>query len=75
MVASSSGNHGTTNFTYAQLIMSLSIDPKNADAYTMRGGAYGMIGEDQKSLTDLKIAARLGNKTAQNYLRSRGIMW
>ena len=41
----------------------------------MRGASYGVIGNEQQAIADLKIAARLGDESAQEMLRSRKIVW
>jgi tetratricopeptide (TPR) repeat protein len=54
---------------------SIELEPDNAEAYHNRGVAYSMIGNYQQAIADFKIAARLGNKTAQDCLRKVGEQW
>jgi len=46
-----------------------------AEAYNNRGISYNDLGNYQQAIKDYKIAARLGLKSAQNYLGSKGIEW
>lgn len=43
--------------------------------HTVPGATYGIPGNHQRVIDDLKIAARLGLGDAQDFLRSRGIGW
>jgi tetratricopeptide (TPR) repeat protein len=51
----------------------IEINPKYADAFYNRGIAYHHLGNKEQALSDYKTAARLGLKTAQDYLRKQGI--
>jgi tetratricopeptide (TPR) repeat protein len=51
------------------------LKPDYADAYLLRGNAYRRLHNDIQFNIDLNIAARLGNQTAQDFLRRRGIDW
>jgi len=51
------------------------LDPKLSRGYYNRGNAYRKLGDEQKAIADLISAARLGNKNAQDYLRSQRINW
>ena len=53
----------------------IELDPLYVRAYVMRGASYGVIGNEQQAIADLKIAARLGDESAQEMLRSRKIEW
>jgi tetratricopeptide (TPR) repeat protein len=53
----------------------IELNPQDALAYAGRGLAYDELGDHQQAIQDLKIAARLGDETAQNLLRSQGIEW
>jgi tetratricopeptide (TPR) repeat protein len=51
------------------------LKPDDADAYFSRGFVYARLGNDNQFTNDLKIAARLGDQTAQNLLRKKRIDW
>jgi tetratricopeptide (TPR) repeat protein len=53
------------------------LDPTeiNGEAYYNRGFAYGKLGDHRQAIKDYKTAARLGDKDAQDYLRSKRISW
>lgn len=53
----------------------IELNPEFAVAYNNRGLAYNNLGNYQRAIDDYKIAARLGYKRAQEYLRSKGIDW
>jgi tetratricopeptide (TPR) repeat protein len=44
-------------------------------AYYNRGLAYSAFGNHNQAIADWKIAARLGLKEAQDYLKQQGIAW
>jgi tetratricopeptide (TPR) repeat protein len=54
---------------------SIELEPNNPIAYANRGAAYLYLGVKEQGIDDQKTAARLGEKTSQNYLRSQGIIW
>jgi len=53
----------------------IELSPQFADAYNYRGIVYFRLGNNQKGFDDVKIAARLGLKMAQDFLSSNGIEW
>ena len=53
----------------------LDISPTDSYAYYMRGSIYYKLGNYQQGNSDFKIAARLGHKPAQEYLKGQGIDW
>jgi tetratricopeptide (TPR) repeat protein len=53
----------------------IKLNPNDASAYFRRGFIYAKLGNDNQFTNDLKIAARLGNQTAQNTLREKRIDW
>ena len=53
----------------------IELDPQHDMGYFVRGLAYGMLGNDQQSDDNFKISARLGNKKAQDFLKSKSIVW
>jgi tetratricopeptide (TPR) repeat protein len=52
----------------------IELDPHYAMAYGARGMAYLKLGDQHKGFEELKIAARLGDEGAENYLKSEGII-
>ena len=53
----------------------IELNPKHALAYVDRGRVYYKLGNRHQLIQDFKIAASLGDKIAQDYLRSQGIAW
>jgi len=54
----------------------IELDPQNSQAYVGRGATYALgLGDIERGTADMKIAARLGNKKAQDFLRRQGIDW
>ena len=53
----------------------IELDPTHEKAFFSRGDAYMALGNNRRGIEDRKIAARLGLKEAQDYLRSKGIEW
>jgi len=53
----------------------IAINPTRADAYNNRGAAYDKLGNHNQAIEDLKIASKLGDKDAQDFLRRHGIHW
>ena len=51
----------------------IELDPKVAKAYVNRGRVYYYLGNHKQAIADWKIAARLGLKEAQDYLKQQGI--
>ncbi|MBP9560939.1 MAG: tetratricopeptide repeat protein [Syntrophorhabdaceae bacterium] len=51
----------------------IELDPKLAVAYNNRGYTYKNLGNYKQAIRNFKIAARLGHKDAQDYLREEGI--
>jgi hypothetical protein len=47
--------------------------PKHSLAYFARGIAYERLRKDNQALSDFMAAARLGDQSAQDYLRSQGV--
>lgn len=64
------GNHGQTIKDYDRAI---EINPGLALAYRNRAVSYDSLGNKKQGYEDWKAAAVLGDKTAQNYLRTQGI--
>ena len=50
-------------------------DPKDAQGYLARGGAYWSTGNKVTGQKDFQQAAQLGNEEARRFLRSQGIGW
>ncbi|MBI3376892.1 MAG: tetratricopeptide repeat protein [Nitrospirae bacterium] len=53
----------------------IELKPDHARAYFIRGSAYNDLGNYQQATKDYQIAARLGYKLAQEFLREKGISW
>ena len=53
----------------------IELNPQLAAAYYNRGIVYGNLGNHQQAIEDVKIAAKLGHKEAQDFLRGNGIGW
>ena len=51
----------------------IELDPKYAAAYNNRGISYGKLGNYRQAIEDIKTAARLGNESAQKFLKSQAI--
>ena len=51
----------------------ISLNPQYPDAYYNRGSIYFKKGKQQEAINDFQRAARLGDKKAQEFLKSRGI--
>jgi tetratricopeptide (TPR) repeat protein len=57
------------------LSKAISINPDSSEAYASRGEVYEMMNDREKAFDDYKRAARMGNKGAQDYLRSKNVSW
>jgi tetratricopeptide (TPR) repeat protein len=53
----------------------LKIDPNIVKAYEGRALSYGDMGNPKRQLEDMKIAAKLGSKSAQKFLKAKNIDW
>ena len=53
----------------------IAIDSEYAAAYYNRGVTYARLRNTKLALENCRMAARLGDKTAQEFLRSKGINW
>ncbi|MBF0472553.1 MAG: trypsin-like peptidase domain-containing protein [Nitrospirae bacterium] len=53
----------------------IELNPKASDAYSLRGMCYDNLDDDFQTLLNHKIAASMGNKYSQNYLKEKGINW
>jgi tetratricopeptide (TPR) repeat protein len=52
----------------------IGLNPRDVKAYRYRGLAYWTLGDDQ-GIKDLKIAARLNDKVARDFLQAKRIQW
>ena len=68
-------NLGNLNQAIADFTRAIELNPNFALAYSNRGVAYHRLGNLQQAFNDYKIAARLGDKSAQDFLRKKGIDW
>ncbi|MEI6155358.1 MAG: tetratricopeptide repeat protein, partial [Deltaproteobacteria bacterium] len=53
----------------------IELNPQYVLAYVRRGTAYGMNGNNERAFENLKIAAKLGDKQSQDFLKSKGVSW
>ena len=67
-----SGNYKGAVYAFSKAIEQ---NPKFVIAYANRGAAFAKLGNKKMAIKDLKIAARMGHKKAQNFLTSKGIDW
>lgn len=51
------------------------LNPGDSEAYFNRGRVYGLLGNTYKAVEDIRKAARLGDKAAQNFLKTQKIEW
>ncbi|MFZ3123178.1 MAG: tetratricopeptide repeat protein [Thermodesulfovibrionales bacterium] len=51
------------------------LNPGDSAAYFNRGRVYGLLGDTYKAVEDIRKAARLGDKAAQNFLKTQKIEW
>lgn len=66
------GNYEKAIADYNKVIK---LNPVHIDAYLRRGFAYNNLGKSKKALDNIKMAAKLGDNTAQKFLRERGMTW
>ncbi len=59
----------------ADFTKAIELNPDDATAYYNRGLAYKKSGNYHQAIVDYKIAARLGYKHAQVFLKGQGIQW
>jgi tetratricopeptide (TPR) repeat protein len=57
---------------YSEAIL---LNPNHSEYYYNRGIAYFELGENSEAIRDLQIAARLGDKKTQEFLKTKGIEW
>lgn len=55
--------------------MAIKLDPQNDKAYYGRAFFFHQLGNHQREIQDLIMAAKLGNKNAQEYLGKKRINW
>jgi tetratricopeptide (TPR) repeat protein len=53
----------------------ISLNANHAAAFAGRGMVYDKLSRSDQSLMDFKMAARLGDKETQDYLKEKGIAW
>ena len=66
---------GNTKDAISDLSKAIEFNPKFARPYYHRGLIYEKLGDKKLAINDLVQAATLGDKDAQNVLRSQGISW
>ena len=74
-IGKSSLDAGVYTEAIAAFSNAIENNPQYADAYYYRGIAYGFRGNDDQAIIDMKVAARLDFKAAQDYLRKKRIEW
>ena len=67
----------SNDFQRAITVFSKAIqsNPQNYLAYRLRGNAYDNLGDRQNAIKDWKVAARIGDKIIQSYLKSLDVNW
>lgn len=64
---------------YSQAIIcyqkAISINPNFAEAYVYMAISYGISGNNNKAINCMQKAARLGDKVAQDFLKSKDYSW
>ncbi len=53
----------------------IELNPQDFMIYTNRGQAHYSLGNDDQAIRDYRVGARLGDKIAQEFLRSKRIDW
>lgn len=66
------GNYQQATEDYNKAI---ELKPDYAYAYSNRGDAYKKLGNYEQAIKDYKIAARLGDKDSQEFLKGEGLGW
>ncbi len=66
---------GNTNQAIKDYDKTIELNPQDFMAYHNRGIIFYSLGNKNQAINDYKIAARLGDKEAQEYLIKRGIAW
>ena len=64
------GETGAYQKAIVSINKALQADPQNGLYFYGRGRVYLLSGDEQKGIDDLKLAAVLGNRDAQDYLQS-----
>jgi len=56
--------------------MVIKLNPNRGEAYSFRGGSYiRLSGHLQEGMSDMKMAAKLGDKPSQDFLKRLGMEW
>ena len=53
----------------------IALNPSHSMAYASRGRVYEVMKNDHQAVIDFRAAARLGDKDARDYLKSKAIGW
>jgi Flp pilus assembly protein TadD len=69
------GNLGDYRQAIEDANRAIQLNPKLSEAYHNRGIVYGNLGNHRQAIEDIKTAARLGNESAQNFLKGHAIGW
>lgn len=68
-------NEGKYNEAIHSYSSVIDVNPNHAASYINRAVTYKKLGNNSMALNDLKIAAKLGIKKAQKFLKSKGITY
>lgn len=68
-------NTGNDKKALEDLNYSISLNPKSEQAYHFRAIAYKNMGDIVRANNDFRVAARLGHKPAQDFLKTVGETW
>ena len=68
-------NIGSHQQAIKDFTVTIQLNSQHVKAYKSRAHIYSEISDYQNSIKDHQFAARLGDKEAQDYLKSKGIGW
>ena len=66
---------GDPNRALQDLDKTIELNREYAGAYYHRGLAHHKLGNPDRAMENYKLSAKLGFKTAQDYLTGQGIAW
>jgi tetratricopeptide (TPR) repeat protein len=53
----------------------IGLNPQSAQIFLQRAQAYHKMGDYGRAMNDMKTAAKLGSKEAQDFLKPLGVPW